>query len=104
MPLQLHRAWSQSFPKSPPVRHLLRRIYPDRSVRVHSLPKAKRLPESANEESELLTRHLAIAHRMLANGPCALVVSFPNGYDGRDEPSFVISTMRLTIVGLTNGR
>jgi hypothetical protein len=90
MHTEVQRVWSTSFPDCPPIWHLLRRIYPDRWLRVHSLPDAKRLPTCHEDEEELLRRHEIIASRQLSSGgECALVIAYANGYRGQDEPPSV---------------
>lgn len=90
MHTEVQYAWSTLFPDCPPVRHLLRRVYADRWLRVHSLPDAKRLPSGHEDEEELLRRHELIAERQLSSGgECALVIAYANGYGGQDEPPSV---------------
>jgi hypothetical protein len=53
----LGSAWNTSWPDCPPVAPLLRRRFPGRSVRFHTLPAAKRYATSATEHAEILRRH-----------------------------------------------
>lgn len=84
--------WQEWFPSCPPIRHLLRRRFPERWLRVHSLPDAQRLATSDEERRELLRRHNAVATAILGEGaPVEVVVTYANGYLGEDEPASVTS-------------
>jgi hypothetical protein len=52
--------WDRRFPGCPPIGHRLRHALPERWVRFHSLPEAKRYPENDAEYAEVLARHNAI--------------------------------------------
>lgn len=67
--------WRQWYPDAPPVGFLLRQAYPDRWLRVHAMPEAKRSPTSGRDYAELLRRFNAVADEVLgAESPCVLVV------------------------------
>jgi hypothetical protein len=57
----LDHAWNSSWPGCPPVAHQLRRRFPGRWVRFHTLPGSKRYATSEAEHAEILRRH----HRLL---------------------------------------
>lgn len=85
---ELQDTWLTAFPDSPPLRHILRRAYATRWLRVHSLSDAKRLPTGPEDEREVLHRQQVVANRILSiDGECTLVVAYANGYRGEDEPS-----------------
>jgi hypothetical protein len=65
--------WRGWFPDVPPVGHLLRDAYPERWLRVHSLPGSKRYAGTDAEWGELLRRMNAVATDVLGEGACALV-------------------------------
>ncbi len=48
--------WNKEYPKSLPINHELKLVYPDRWFRVHSLPESKRYAESADEYKIILDR------------------------------------------------
>ena len=53
---------------------MLRSIYPERWLRIHSLPESKRYAESEEEWAELLLRHNIVATETLDEGsPCYLI-------------------------------
>ena len=67
--------WRHWYPGAPPVGFLLRDAYPERWVRIHSLPDSKRYATSEPEHAELRRRHNAVASDVLGDGSaCALVI------------------------------
>ncbi|WP_225409332.1 DUF3885 domain-containing protein [Stigmatella hybrida] len=50
------KSWEHFFPEVPPVGFLLRKKHPERWLRFHTLPDAKRTPETASEVAEVLQR------------------------------------------------
>jgi len=84
---ECRRWWSEHFPDSPPVGFMLRQIYLERWLRIHSLPESKRYAETEDEYAELLLRHNIVATEALGEGSeCYLIQGFwvePNsGQDG----------------------
>ncbi|HEY9685137.1 MAG TPA: hypothetical protein V6C86_26420 [Oculatellaceae cyanobacterium] len=70
--------WEQQFPDSPPVSFLLRQLYGERWLRIHSLPSSKRYAESELEYEELVRRHNIVATETLVEGSaCYLIHGFP---------------------------
>ena len=64
----------------PPLGHILRVEYPERWLRIHSLPDSKRYADTPIEYSTLLTRHNAAASAVLGiGGKCLLFVGRPEG-------------------------
>jgi hypothetical protein len=55
-------AWNSSWDGCPPAAHLLRRRFPGRWLRFHTLPESKRYATSEAEHAEILRRH----HLLLA--------------------------------------
>jgi hypothetical protein len=53
----LDNFWHQHFPETWPIAYELKRVYPDRWVRFHSLPKSKRYAETPEEQAIILERH-----------------------------------------------
>lgn len=48
--------WSKEYPESFPINHELKSVYPDRWVRIHSLPESKRYAENVEEYKMILDR------------------------------------------------
>jgi len=71
--------WSGWYFDAPPIGHLLREAYPDRWLRIHSLPRSERMPTSGWHFAELRRRHVAVATDLLGdNAECALVLCVPS--------------------------
>jgi len=67
--------WSVWYPKVPPIGFLLRLEYPERWMRIHSLPDSRRYPTSETDQAELLMRHNTVACDLLREDEtCALFV------------------------------
>lgn len=66
--------WDAKFPDCPPLGFLLRKKYPSRWLRIHSLPESKRYAESKDEYVQLLLRHNTVASETLGIGSeCYLI-------------------------------
>jgi hypothetical protein len=62
--------WMAHFGNVPPLGHVLRVALPDRWMRFHALPGAKRYGDTAEERAEVLVRGHAIAAAVLGDGAC----------------------------------
>jgi hypothetical protein len=49
--------WNFRYQGCPPLRYLLRKTYPERWLRIHSLPTANRYATHPGEAAQLLRRH-----------------------------------------------
>lgn len=68
-------AWKRTFGKFAPLGYVCREKLPSRWLRIHSLPKSKRYPQTEAEYRELLRRHNEVATDLLGEGDeCALFV------------------------------
>lgn len=65
---------------------------PARWTRIHSLPKAKRYPESTKEKEEILRRHNAVANYVLGDSPCILF--FPRFGESKSWSNYDIKKIR----------
>ena len=66
--------WCDRYPASPPVGFALRGAYPDRWVRIHSLPGSRRYPGDDADWAELLRRHREVGTHILGTGGRCFVV------------------------------
>jgi hypothetical protein len=67
--------WNQWYPEAPPVGFLLRVAYKTRWLRIHSLPKSKRLPTSDRDRREILRRHNTVVTELFGLGaPCLVTL------------------------------
>jgi hypothetical protein len=78
-------AWDLRYPNCPPLGHVLRRAFPDRWVRFHSLPDSKRDPENDAELAEVLARHNRILGELVRPGE--RVVLLTGEYDESSKPN-----------------
>ena len=72
----LAKSWKCTFDGALPAGFLLRQHFPDRWLRVHSLPEAKRYPSCAAEYEEILNRHNTVAAYVLGEGSkCSVFIA-----------------------------
>jgi hypothetical protein len=67
--------WSVHFPGHPPLGYLLRGSFPDRWLRIHSLPRSKRYADTPEEMAEILRRHNIAATEVLGDGAACVLVT-----------------------------
>ena len=66
--------WRSHYGDCPPAGFLLHETFPERWVRIHSLPDSKRYADTARETTALLARHNTVATDVLGDGaPCVVV-------------------------------
>lgn len=66
--------WRAHYGDCPPAGFLLLETFPERWLRIHSLPESTRYADTAREMSALLARHNTVASDLLGDGsPCVLV-------------------------------
>lgn len=71
----------------PFVGHMLRGVWAERWLRIHSLPGSGRYPLDAADERILLERHLATARRVLGTGEARLWVHTITEGESREPPA-----------------
>jgi hypothetical protein len=70
--------WATWYDDVAPLGFMLRNVFSDRWLRIHSLPNAKHSPTTESEYAELLRRHNAVATSLLGDGEqCAVLVFGP---------------------------
>jgi hypothetical protein len=90
--------WPDWYSDAPPVGFLLREAYPERWLRIYSLPDGRRYPASGFDYAELLQRHNSVAADVIGLGdPCAILLLHP--CKGRGTRA-VGRAARLTTSGL----
>ncbi len=67
--------WRTRFPDSVPWSHAFKLDFPKRWVRLHSLPEAKRYPETTSEWNTVLSRQNACLSELLGENSSALLVT-----------------------------
>jgi len=67
--------WETHYSSSPPLSYVLRELYPEKWLRVHSLPESKRYPETTDEWALLLERHFTVLREVFGDVATAFLVS-----------------------------
>ena len=67
--------WESNYPDCPAIGYLLRKAFPDRWFRIHSLPESKRYPENEEDRKILLVRQNEIITDILGNKAELLLVT-----------------------------
>lgn len=88
-PEEFRRYWEATYPRCPPVSHLLRQTFEQRWLRIHALPASKRYAESEEEYREILRRHNTVLTDTLGDGQLFVLVS--TGYSETPTPNAVRS-------------
>jgi hypothetical protein len=57
--------WNALYPETPPINYLFKRFLPKRWARIHSLPEAKRYPQTNDEWRELERRQNAVIDHLI---------------------------------------
>lgn len=79
----MSRLWAERWPDCPPLAERLRVAHPDRWVRFHALPDAKRRADTDGEAAIMLNRHNSVLDELFA-GDDVFVVSAE--WSGTPEP------------------
>ena len=74
-PQPMRTKGADEFGTIPPLGYRLRLSYPDRWIRIYSLPEGKRYAETDEEREILLERQNAVASFVLGGGAACLVFS-----------------------------
>ncbi len=71
----LDNFWNRELPDVLPVAHELKRVYPERWVRFHSLPDSKRYAETLVEQTLILERHNTVLNDLNVSGHSLYLVT-----------------------------
>ena len=67
-PQEFIKYWNKEYPKSYPINHELKFAYPDRWLRIHSLPESKRYADSEDEYKIILNRQNQLIDDLIGVG------------------------------------
>jgi hypothetical protein len=83
----MHSRWFQHpFCDVFSLAHLMRAVYPEYWLRIHSLPESKRYPESSAEREIVFERHSRFGAALLGDrAPCLVIQSRFNGFPRTEE-------------------
>jgi hypothetical protein len=94
--------WDRWYPNCEPVGHHLRVAFPDRWVRLHSLPGSNRYPEDGVEYDEVLARHNLVLGELIRPG--GQVVLLTTGYSESPVPTRSYADLAILDPGATPWR
>lgn len=75
---QFQTFWDANYGNTYPISYLLKDAYPERWLRIHSLPRSKRHPENDVEWNELLSRQNTLITDLLISDKCITLVTGEN--------------------------
>ena len=88
---EFNKYWDTYYPESNPIGHELRIAYPDRWLRIHSLPNSKRYAESEDEYQTILVRQNRIISDLFGEGSQIIIVSGQYEMELSEKASTVLS-------------
>lgn len=88
---EFNKYWDINYPESNPIGHELKSVYPNRWVRVHSLPKSKRYAESEDEYQIILDRQNKLISELIGENTEIIIASGQYEMELTDEISSELS-------------
>jgi hypothetical protein len=73
--IEFNKYWDINYPESNPIGHELKSVYPNRWLRIHSLPESKRYAESENEYQIILNRQNKLISELIGENTGIIIVS-----------------------------
>ena len=73
--IEFNKYWDLNYPESNPIGHELKGVYPDKWLRIHSLPESKRYAESENEYQIILNRQNKLISELIGEDSEVIIVS-----------------------------
>ena len=80
-------SWQLSFPNCEPVAHLLRVAFADRWIRFHTLPEARRVPQSEEDYATLLGRYNRVLDELTQTNPRIVMLTTDYSISPKPERS-----------------
>ncbi len=77
--------WTTRYPESVPISYTFRHDYPERWIRIHSLPDSKRYPDNEDEWMIILHRQNSILTDLLGDGSKILILTGGYHFEGHTE-------------------
>ena len=90
-PKEFNKYWDKNYPESNPIGHELKSVYPNRWLRIHSLPESKRYAESDNEYQIILNRQNKMISELIGENSEILVISGQYEMELTDKISTALS-------------
>ena len=73
--IEFNKYWDKNYPESNPIGHELKSVYPNRWLRIHSLPESKRYAESDDEYQIILNRQNKLISELIGENSEMIIVS-----------------------------
>ena len=73
--IEFNKYWDSNYPESNPIGHELKDVYPNRWLRIHSLPESKRYAESEDEYQIILDRQNKLISELIGENTEIIIVS-----------------------------
>lgn len=72
---EFNKYWDKNYPESNPIGHELKSVYPNRWLRIHSLPESKRYAQSDDEYQIILNRQNKLISELIGENSEIIIVS-----------------------------
>ena len=89
--IEFNKYWELNYPESNPIGHELKSVYPNRWLRIHSLPKSKRYAESEVEYQIILDRQNQLISELIGENTEIIIVSGQYETELTDKTSIELS-------------
>jgi len=83
--IEFNKYWDLNYPESNLIGHELRSIYPNRWLRIHSLPESKRYAESKDEYQIILNRQNELISELIGENTEIIITSGQYDIELTDE-------------------
>ena len=90
-PEEFNKFWDINYPETNPIGHELKSVYPNRWLRIHSLPESKRYAESEDEYQIILNRQNKLISELIGENTEIIITSGQYGMELTDEISTELS-------------
>lgn len=88
---EFNKYWDKNYPEANPIGHELKSVYPNRWLRIHSLPKSKRYAESEDEYRIILNRQNKLISGLVGENAEIIIVAGQYEMELTDEISTELS-------------
>lgn len=90
-PEEFNKYWDINYPEANPIGHELKNVYPNRWLRIHSLPESKRYAESEDEYQIILSRQNKLISELIGENTEIIITSGQYVMELTDEISTELS-------------
>ncbi|MEL0651206.1 hypothetical protein V6246_07200 [Algibacter sp. TI.3.09] len=90
--IEFNTYWELNYPESNLIGHELKRLYPNRWLRIHSLPKSKRYAKSEDEYKIILGKQNKLISQLIGENTEIIIVTGQYEMELTDEISTELSS------------